>query len=161
MVIVGIWVDLPFVGIGRGEMHMDSYNTLLNKIRERPVLYLGKKSLAFLTSFMHGFEEGVYVGTWEASTALGFYENYQKAITSKLLVSQVPDYSRTHHLFNEFVHTHYSNVSGTFIPYAAKSAAYLISEMSNSEEEAFDTYFELHDEFLKQMFTSATLAKNE
>ena len=132
---------------------MDSYYTLLNKIRERPGLYLGKKSLTLLTSFLNGYDLGVDVGTWETSTGLDFFENYDKATKSQIIASRNIDYAHTFHLFNEFVYAHYDCapiVEGVKISSGSKSAACLILERCNSEEEAFDTYFELYDEFMKQ-----------
>ncbi|MCL2388323.1 MAG: hypothetical protein FWC89_12380 [Defluviitaleaceae bacterium] len=46
--------------------------------------------------------------------------------------------------FNEFVWSHYNCQSW------AMSGEMIISKNSNSEEEAFDKFFELYDEFIKQ-----------
>jgi len=120
---------------------MDTYNVLLKKIREMPGLWLGEKSLKRLTSHMQGYELGVTIGKWEESTGLNFFEHFDE--TTRLGNISSSDYFFTFE-FNKFVHLHYGQIMQSL------SGASLISQNSNSEEEAFDKYFELLDEFLKQ-----------
>jgi hypothetical protein len=98
--------------------------TLLQKIRERPGFYLGSKNLSHLHHFMCGF-------------AYGILEN---KTTERKPVSYNP-YSLQG--FNGFVHRYY-NESTT------KSERTLIIDHTNSEEEAFDKYYELLDDFTKR-----------
>ena len=104
---------------------MDLLFNLLKKIHKRPGLYLGKKSLTYLTHFEHGF----YWGT-EACEE----EHPDIAIITE------PDFWFK---FDEFVYMYYNETMGTM------SATTLIIEHSDSEEDAFDKYFELLNTFLK------------
>ena len=120
---------------------MDSFCLLLQKIRERPGLFLGEKSLKTLGHFWagYGFKEAMEI--WEKSTGQNFFEHYDEAIRSDLR----PEQNGRHFMdgFDQYVHSHYNCIVG------AQSGTGLISEKSESEEEAFDKFFELLDEFSK------------
>ena len=105
---------------------MDLLFNLLKKIHARPGLYLRSKSLTNLIHLSHGF----YWGT-EACEE----EHPDIAIITE------PDFWFK---FNEFVHKYYNKTMG------GMDAAWLITDLSDSEEEAFDKYFELLNMFLKQ-----------
>jgi len=135
---------------------MGNYEELMRKIRERPALYLGKKSLTLLVQFLNGYELGVDVGVWETSTGLDFFENYDVAMQSIFENPQKRDSEIKFHQFNEFVHTYYNrmiNLGGTSMPGTSMSSAHLISETNNSDEEAFDKYFELLEAFRDMTMT--------
>ena len=54
--------------------------------------------------------------------------------------------------FNYFVHSKYGqmrHLGGTLMPFTSLSPTSLILEMSGSDEEAFESFFELYDEFRK------------
>ena len=102
---------------------MDSLEILLQKIREVPGLWLDRKSLTLLNHFLNGYAYGVH-----------------SRVTIETDLAQCNFTSD----FNKFVHSYYNHEMG------AMSAEWLISKMCNSEEEAFDKYFELRDTFLKQ-----------
>ena len=115
---------------------------MLQKIQKTPGLFLGKKSLDALGHFLDGYEFRIWVENWEKATGLDFFENYEEA--SRSSVGSKPREQRFMYGFDRFVHLHY-NCGMT-----VKSGIGLILEMSDSDEEAFDTFFELLDEFLKQ-----------
>jgi len=121
---------------------MDSYEILLTKIREKPGLYLGEKSLKALSLFLHGYSFRENVEAWEEWTNLSFFENFDVATRSS--VPKKPDHFYSTLEFTSFVCSHYNREVAAF------SGEQLISEMCNSEEEAFDKYFELRDTFKKQ-----------
>jgi len=107
---------------------MSSWSILLEKIRERPGLYLGETSLYALWKFSHGYAVGYDDGARHAGkndAVFGFQDNREWE-------------------FNHFVYSHYNR---NFTTMCAES---LILEESSSDEEAFYKYFELLDEF-KQM----------
>jgi len=63
---------------------MDSLHILLQKIREKSGLYLGKQSLELLVQFRNGYEFGVFVGSWEKQTGRSFFENFDEAMKSDI-----------------------------------------------------------------------------
>ena len=122
---------------------MNSFYTFLQKIRERPRLYLRNKSLAQLDAFLCGYAFGVVAARWEKATGLDFFENFdlQCSYSEPSSFSDWCDLTRG---FDEFVHSFYNYGISTL------SGGCIIIRESSSEEEAFDQYFELLDEFLKQ-----------
>ena len=122
---------------------MDSFYLLLQKIRERPGLYLRRKSLELLAAFHSGYKHKEYVEAWEKWSGRDIFENYDEAMNSGHKVPRTPS-DGSMYGFNEFVHSYYNR------QLAAMSVYSLISHMSQSEEEAFDKFFELLDEFMKQ-----------
>jgi len=121
-----------------------SFYSFIQEIRERPALWLGEKSLKALVQFWDGYSFREHVEAWERLTGRNFFENFNEAICS-----EIPGVSSGPHLysksgFNKFVHLHYNCEIGVM------SAYWLISSKSKSEEEAFDKFLELLDEFLEQ-----------
>jgi len=106
----------------REEMPKDSLYIWLEKIRERPALYLGKKSLTYLFYFIKGYCTAV---------------NYD-CITG----------------FDEFVYSHYCNkkklvgVERDLFIENSNWMRIIIAE-SKFQEEAFDRFYELFDEFIE------------
>ena len=125
---------------------LEPISVLLQKIRERPALYLGKKSLDSLVCFMYGYEFRESIEAWENWTERNFFENFDEAIRTTL-----PGSSRHHFMngFDKFVHSYYQCELTTM------RGETLISMNSVSQEDAFDKYFELYDKFLKQKGSDA------
>ena len=123
----------------------NSFYFLLQEIRKKLGLYLGAKSLQFLMQFWHGYGFGGAVKEWETSTG-GKLENYDGSIGIVIehAVASNPLDQHFMYKFDEFVHSYYERNRTTMM------GASLILENSNSDEEAFDKFFELLDEFLKQ-----------
>ena len=119
---------------------MDSFYFMLQKIRERPGLFMGKKSLEALTHFWSGYDYRGWVENWEKTTGRGFFENYEEAQRSS--TGCEPREQHFMYGFEAFVHEYYDCMITT------NNAMGLILEKSNSDEEAFDKFFELLDEFL-------------
>jgi len=131
---------------------MDSYSTLIEEIRKCPGLFLGKKSLLYLKHFLAGYQMGEDVGIWETSTGRNYFENQNEANQSRTASTQGYDYTLESCQFNEFVYTHYNcttEIEGVLL-HSTMCVEYFILEKSNSDEEAFDKYFELRDAFIKQ-----------
>jgi len=120
---------------------MDTFYYFLQRIRERPGLWLGEKSLKALVHFWHGYSCREHVEAWEKMTSRDFFQNFAEAANSGSL--GLPSFYSKHE-FNGFVHRYYC------VEITTMSGEYLISEKSNSEEEAFDKYFELLDAFCEQ-----------
>jgi len=116
---------------------------MLTKIRERPALYLEKVSLIALDNFWAGYEQRDMIETWQQKTGKNYFKNYDEAsrINVKKLYDNKPYFMDG---FDEFVHSHYDHKMST------THGIGLISQKSNSDEEAFHTFFKLLDEFLKQ-----------
>jgi len=117
---------------------MNTFHILLQGIRKRPGLYLGNKSLSRLAHFRHGYELRERIEYWEKQTGLSFSEHFYEAVNFTMPASES---FLMRLLFDEFVHAHYGQTMG------AMCAETLIVTMSNSEDEAFDKYCELYDEF--------------
>jgi len=115
---------------------------MMQKVRERPGLYLRKKSLELLAHFKVGYELGISVMSWEKETGLDSSEHFNVAINS-MPHDQFYDSDFFVDFFT-FVCSHYSCKPG------AMSEDMIISTNSASDEEAFDKYFELFDMFLKE-----------
>ena len=120
---------------------MDSFYFALQKIRERPGLFLGAKSLERLVHFWHGYDFRHSIEVWEATTGHNFFEHYDEAINSDLRPEPHEQYFMSG--FDEFVHEYYNCMITTW------RGTSIISQNSNSDEEAFDKFFELLDEFLE------------
>ena len=121
---------------------MNSFYFMLQKIRKNPKVYIGKKSLTVLEQFWNGYSRRESIEVWEKSTGCTLTENYKdyecfdgsNYMESMSFVGE----------FDKFVFSYYN--SGILTCRGAS----LISENSNSEEEAFDKFFELLDEFMAQ-----------
>jgi len=113
---------------------------MLEKIREIPGLYLGKKSLEALSHFKNGYAWGSDVEAWEMSTNRSFFDDYEEAMQ----FSRNRDMSIDWWGFTKYVHMLYDE------PLGAKGAIMLISENSKSDEDAFDKFFELFDAFMNE-----------
>jgi len=105
---------------------MVSLIDLLKKIYDKPGLYLSVKSLPLLTHFICGYGLG----------ELSCKDRYPNITIS--------DDTRFWRDFNRFVHLYYKCEMG------AMREGTLIAKYCDSDEEAFDKYFELLDMFLKQ-----------
>ena len=93
------------------------YKTL-KKIKERPGLYLGRKSLMLLDAFLGGYSICCY--------------DLEKKIEADIFDG-----------FQEYIQQRY-NIRST------QSWAKIIDFYSLSDEEAFDNFYNLYEEFLKE-----------
>jgi hypothetical protein len=147
-----------------------SYEILLQKVRENPHKYLaenklgsspsiysGEKSLFRLRLFMTGYYYRCLTEEWEKETGLKAYEHFEEANAYENTPESIIRLSgKVTFDFNYFVHDHYDRLTcsehtgGKKILASPYSPESLIKEMSSSEEEAFDKYFELRDAFIAQ-----------
>jgi len=135
---------------------MDSYDGLLRKIRENPEVYLQeKKSLKLLWAYLSGYRFGRKREIWESNTGLDYFEEfdeerYKDLERAKKGGMSLYDPPIEFMEFIYFVHTHYDKMitlGGTTMPATTMAATTLIEKMTNSDEEAFDTFFELFEAF--------------
>jgi len=119
---------------------MDNFYYMLKKIRDKPGLVLGKKSLDALSHFWNGYAWGSAVEAWEISTNRSFFDNYEEATQFSRNINMSIDWWG----FTKYVHTYYNE------PLGAKSATMLIVENSRSDEDAFDKFFEIFDTFMNE-----------
>ena len=119
---------------------LESFFFVLQMLRESPKEHLGKKSLDYLVRFWRGYLFRYITELWEKDTGLSFIENYDKTMD---FTSLLPD-SNFMGQFTKFVHSHYNRTM------SGNDVMTLITKNSNSEDEAFDKYFELHDAFVEQ-----------
>jgi len=124
--------------------NINSFQLMLIQIRKRPGLYLASKSLTSLYNFWQGYAERDFMEIWEKKTGKNYFENYEEA--SRTNVTKLYDERDSYFMdgFDEFVHRYYN------VNVGALNGITLIIRENNSEEEAFDKFFELFDEFLKQ-----------
>ena len=109
----------------------ESFRFWLPKIREHPAAFLGEKSLSTLMRFWRGYLFGREVEVGESA---------------EIKLSEVEYKTYGHHFmdgFNEFVESYYNCTMG------GVNGTEIISLKSNSEEAAFDKFFELLDEFFR------------
>ena len=118
----------------------DSFIFMLQKIRERPGVYLGDKSLERLVQFWNGYVYGGAIKAWEMSHDNDFFENFDEAMNDCFSSKRYSDHFM--YGFDEFVHSHYD------CGLTSLNGAGLISKFSDSEADAFDRFFVLLDEFL-------------
>lgn len=90
---------------------------MLQKIKERPALFIGEKNLSHLSHFINGY-------------------SYRAAETDQSFCGCLPG-------FGEFVHRYY-NLS------TSMSGEKLIIEREDSEEKAFEKFYELLDNFTER-----------
>jgi len=130
----------------------DSFYFWLRRIREFPELFLGEKSLTALVQFWHGYVFCKMMETHEKSTGHSATERYDeifnsptKPLVKSATTSHNPYERHFMNGFEAFAYSCYPNCERT-----TQGWAKLISKNSDSEEEAFDKFFEVLDEFLKQ-----------
>lgn len=119
---------------------MNSFYFMLQKIRERPGVFLGRKSLEALIHFLNGYAIGGE--TFGQPEFGGYFQYFGKHIDFE--VPFMPSGNYVVPGFNEFVHTYFNCEMTT------QGGTWLIVENINSDEEAFDKFFELLDEFMGQ-----------
>ena len=119
---------------------MDSVGFLLQEIRKRPGIYLGVKSLSALGRFMNGYTFRVSAETWMKKTGLDFTANYDDFNNSLHLTRDSDSFDWSE--FDQFIFAHYNVEMG------AKNSQRIILENSQSEDEAFDKFYELLDLYL-------------
>ena len=114
---------------------MDHAYFMLQLIRNRPGLYIGKPSLTALRCYMSGYTDRLTTELWMKKTGLDFTEHYDYFSKSGGVV-ECKDYLDG---FANFIFDYY-NVRMT-----VKSGETIILENTPSEEAAFDKYYELLD----------------
>ena len=103
---------------------MDALYELLQKIKENPRLYLGKKSLERLHSFLNGYAVCLYdrcgeLHPSELCPSLWFFTGFQEYVQKKYRITSSQSWDK------------------------------IIDFHSSSDEEAFYKFFDLLDKFLK------------
>lgn len=125
---LGAVTGQPFIEVKPGRMDsVHSIRDLLEEIRQRPALWLGTKSLTGLKCLLNGYEMACY----------------KHAIRK---TAQLPD-DVPWQGFNEWLKLRYGKVNWSV------DWHWLLVEMSKSEEEAFDRFFELLTEYEKSYDT--------
>lgn len=105
---------------------MDATMELLYKIKKRPGLYLGKRSLILLQAYSNGYtgrlkdENPQYQCNWHYDFQCYIYEKFKVPYNDDLKC-----YGTEYNL------------------------EYYIQQLANSDEKAFDLYFQFLDEFLE------------
>ena len=110
---------------------------LLQDIRPRPALYLGKKSLTALRIFISGYEFKEMIDDRARATGLDFVENHDEFFN--ITIKESP---RFLDYFDRFVNVYYNVVT-------TLGWCNLILEDTQSEEKAIDKFYELLDEYVK------------
>ena len=122
---------------------MDSFCFMLQKIRDEPGLYLGRKSLEALKHFWSGYDSRRLLESvskaWEESAEPDFSKYYDEAVRTS---THFP-ICNFRIEFNEFVLLYYNDDRSSL------SGICLIAEHSDSDQAGFDKFFELFDAFLK------------
>jgi len=121
---------------------MDDVYCMLQQIRKRPGLYLGwsGKSLTALSHFLHGYDVGITAELRMRKTKFDF------TTSNDVFICTSDEVKNNHCLdgFNEFAHDYYG------IKMTVSCGEYLILQNTQSEEEAFDKYYELLDIFFAE-----------
>jgi len=119
---------------------MDDIYCLLQQIRKRPGLYIGKISLTALGNFLYGYTYRIITELWMKKTGLDFATDYDCFIRT----SGIAEYSDCLVGFDEFVYAYYNVEMG------AKNGDTVILENCQSEEEAFNKFYELLDAYFDE-----------
>ena len=129
----------------------NSFYYFLSKIREKPCAFLGgEQSFSALIHFWEGYVLRTWVECWEKANNIDFLQHsdeffapmYNPGTRLKTLPSP-PVEEHFMYGFLEHVYAHYDQGRNM-------GWRYLITRNSASDEEAFDKFFELLDEFLAQ-----------
>lgn len=119
---------------------MDSFYSLFQKIRERPGMFLGRKSLRVFMDFWNGYTFGYEIGTWEKETGQNYFDKVEKEVHSITKEAQLWLDFRSQ--LDEFIYSHYNATVGS------TTGMCLISRSIMDDEDAFDKYCELLDAFV-------------
>jgi len=119
---------------------MDAIYCMLQQIRKRYGAYLGKKSLSALGHFLQGYSFRIIAELWMKKTKLDLATNYDVFLHSNH--TEAP--CKCLDGFNAFVHDYY-NIEMTVL-----NDESLILQNTQSEEEAFDKFYELLDMFFAE-----------
>ena len=118
---------------------MDPVFILLQEVRKRPGIYLGGKSLTALEYFLYGFGFGSDVERWMKGLGHNIAER-----DCPVCQNTIQPYYDCLGGFTSFVCTYYNLVLG------AKNGETIIRENTNSEEEAFDKFYEILDLYFSE-----------
>ena len=110
---------------------MISFYKLINKIKQRPALYLGKCSLSQLQSFLDGYTFALRQANIPVSQEEQEFEKFQEWIEVKFSQSSTQSWSR------------------------------IILFDSEDERDALEKFFELFDEFINEIKLSSVESKAE
>jgi uncharacterized NAD(P)/FAD-binding protein YdhS len=100
---------------------MSGLYTTLEKIKKKPALYLGRKSLQALYFFLEGYEfSREELGIESTEEEVFFYENFQEWLQSRFQVQTVSSWAK------------------------------IIQLYSIDDRDAFDNFFSLLDQFLSE-----------
>ncbi|MEG3439172.1 hypothetical protein V0288_18745 [Pannus brasiliensis CCIBt3594] len=99
---------------------MIDFFTLIDKIKKRPALYLGRRSLSHLCTFLDGYTFALRQQDIPVSTEERIFEGFQEWIEEKFDRASTQHWSR------------------------------IILFSSEDERDALETFFELFDEFIQE-----------
>jgi len=123
---------------------------MLQQIRKRPGVYLGKNSLTALRFFLHGYTFRIVTELWMKRTGLDFVTtDYDYFIQT----NDISKYSDCLDGLDEFVHAYYKE------EITVKSCFTVIFENTSSEEEALDKFYELLDLYFAEQRKSGKLSE--
>ena len=121
-------------------MNITIYSQLLD-IRKRPTLYFSRKSLEFVIYYLSGYARRGFEVAWEKLNGCDYSIRYEESFDPSLYQA-VPPEPYGHFIMDEFegfVRSYYNSNRNSL------SGPRMIIEYSNSDEEAFDKFFELLD----------------
>jgi len=119
---------------------MDAVYCMLQQIRKRPGLFIGVKSLTALGHYLRGYTFRIKTELWMKNTGANFSDDYDFFSST----THFARYSDCLDKFDMFVYTHYNVKMG------AKSGNTVILENCQSEEEAFNKFYELLDAYFDE-----------
>jgi len=142
---------------------MIPFDVMLQKIRENPSRYgmgghcMNKKSLKALMMFLNGYKLRCQQEIWEKETGLDYFEHFdlEKYWTLPKPANYKDDIYGSMGAWVEFlyfVNDYYNGLATTenMLPLMTVDAVENIIRLSNSDEESFDTFFELYFSYHKE-----------
>ena len=124
----------------------NSFFFCLSIISKYPGAYFGKKSLNALIHFWNGYAYRTVVekrGKLDSPLVPNHWKNIENSESLHEFLD--PNYKHFMDGFEDFAYSHYKHET-----YTTQGWANLISKNCNSEEEAFDKFFELLEGFFAQ-----------
>ena len=136
---------------------MDDFELLLQNIFENPFKYLKSKSFRLLNVYLSEYIRKCNIDIWEKETGLGYAEhfdymkfaklpkptNYRECIYGNSGIAFLEFLYFTHEHYGELYSNNFTE-GGRKIPRGTRAPCTLISSKCNSDEDAFNKFFELY-----------------